>query len=91
MVMPGWWFITTNCMDGLKSFSRIALTKPRATVDENTGNIVYRARERYIEGWTNWRGKAFARPPFMSPGRVAPPPGAASSPGVTRSATGSTT
>jgi hypothetical protein len=50
------WFIKTDCMDGLKRFQRVKQTIPKATVEDTTGNIVYRARERYIEGWTNWRG-----------------------------------
>ena len=50
------WFIKTDAMDGLKRFQRTARTVPKATVDDSTGNIVYRARERYIEGWTDWRG-----------------------------------
>lgn len=50
------WFVTTDIMHGLQSFNRIKRTKPRATVDNDTGNIIYRARERYIEGWSNWRG-----------------------------------
>lgn len=50
------WFITTDCPDGLKSMKRIKRTIPKASVDPRTGNILYRARERYSEGWTDPRG-----------------------------------
>jgi len=50
------WFVTTNCKDGLKTTNRTKMVIPKATVDSRTGNICYRARERYTEGWTDWRG-----------------------------------
>ncbi len=50
------WFVTTTCMDGLKTMNRTSLVTPKATVDPKTGNVCYRARERYDEGFTNWRG-----------------------------------
>lgn len=50
------WFVKTDAPDGLKVMNRIALVVPKATVDPDTGNIVYRARERYSEGWTDPRG-----------------------------------
>ncbi|MCG7931968.1 MAG: hypothetical protein N0E44_18200 [Candidatus Thiodiazotropha lotti] len=53
---PNAWFITTDVTDGLKSMKRTKLTIPKATVDPKTGNICYRARERYTEGWTDPRG-----------------------------------
>lgn len=50
------WFVKTNCPDGLKVLNRIKLVTPKVTIDPKTGNFLYRARERYIEGWTDWRG-----------------------------------
>lgn len=50
------WYVKTDCPDGLKLMQRTKMVVPKATVDSNTGNIVYRARERYKEGWTDWRG-----------------------------------
>lgn len=50
------WFVKTDCTDGMKFMSRTKLVTPKATVDSDTGNIVYRARRRYSEGWTDWRG-----------------------------------
>ncbi len=52
------WFVTTSCPDGLKTINRTSLVTPKATVDPKTGNICYRARERYDEGVTDWRGIA---------------------------------
>lgn len=52
------WFVTTDCRDGLKTVNRTKMVIPKATVDPRTGNILYRARERYDEGFTNWRGIA---------------------------------
>ena len=49
------WFIITDCQDGLKHFVR----KPVQTATEgefNTGNIRYKAWERYAFGWTDPRG-----------------------------------
>jgi len=50
------WFVKTTCPDGLKTFSRMKMVKPRVIDDIKTGNFIYRARERYSEGWTDWRG-----------------------------------
>ena len=50
------WFINTNAPDGLKVIDRIKTVMPKATVDPSTGNIKYRARARYSEGWSEWRG-----------------------------------
>lgn len=52
---PDAWFIKTDCMDGLKHFKR----RPVRTKTEgefNTGNILYKASERYAFGWTDPRG-----------------------------------
>lgn len=50
------WFVTTDVMDGLKFYDRTTLVTPKATVDPSTGNIRYRARKRFSEGWSDWRG-----------------------------------
>lgn len=50
------WFVITDCKNGLKTVNRTKLITPKATVDPRTGNINYRARERYDEGCTDWRG-----------------------------------
>jgi len=50
------WFVKTDCPDGLKIMQRTKMVVPKATVDDATGNIRYVARERYSEGWTDWRG-----------------------------------
>lgn len=50
------WFVTTDARDGLKVLNRTALVMPKVTIDPKTGNFCYRARERYSEGFTDWRG-----------------------------------
>jgi len=52
------WFVKTSARDGLKTMNRTKMVIPKATIDSRTGNICYRARERYDEGWTDWRGIA---------------------------------
>ena len=49
------WFIKTDCPDGLKMFQRVGM-KNSMEGDFETGNLRYKARERYSFGWTNWRG-----------------------------------
>ena len=49
------WFVTTDCPDGMKMFQRRAIKKGLEG-DFETGNIRYKASERYSFGWTNWRG-----------------------------------
>lgn len=49
------WFVKTDCMDGLKHIVRKALTGG-VEGDFETGNMRYKKRERYIFGWSNWRG-----------------------------------
>jgi len=51
------WFVTTDCPDGLKHITRKAMMK-RIEGDFESGNMRYKARERYINGWSNWRGAA---------------------------------
>lgn len=49
------WFIKTDCPDGLKMFQRVKITR-KVQGDFESGNMKYRARERYSFGWTDWRG-----------------------------------
>ena len=54
------WFLTTDCMDGIKFIERKApVTKIEG--DFETGNMRYKVRGRSIQGWSNWRG-AIATP-----------------------------
>lgn len=48
-------FLTTDCPDGLKHFVRVKI-KRMVEGDFETGNMRYRARERYVFGWTDPRG-----------------------------------
>lgn len=48
-------FIITDCMDGLKHFVRRNVRRG-VEGDFETGNMRYKASERYSFGWTNWRG-----------------------------------
>ena len=57
---PDAWFLITNAADGLKHFTRRKL-KRGMEGDFETGNMRYKASERYSFGWTDWRG-AFASP-----------------------------
>jgi len=52
---PDAWFIKTNAADGLKHFVRRKL-KRGVEGDFETGNMRYKASERYSFGWTDWRG-----------------------------------
>lgn len=49
------WFIKTNAQDGLKHFVRRKL-KRGMEGDFDSGNMRYKASERYSFGWTDWRG-----------------------------------
>ena len=49
------WFIKTDVPNGLKHFTRTAL-KTAMEGDFETGNMRYKARERYSFGWSDWRG-----------------------------------
>lgn len=55
---PKAWFIKTDCPDGLKHMIRKALQRGMEG-DFETGNMRYKTRQRYTQGFTNWRG-AFA-------------------------------
>ncbi len=52
---PDAWFIKTDCPDGLKHIVRKGVTK-KIEGDFETGNMRYKSRERYIQGWSDWRG-----------------------------------
>ena len=49
------WFIKTDVPNGLKHFVRAPL-KTAMEGDFDTGNVRYKARERYSFGWSDWRG-----------------------------------
>lgn len=51
---PDSWFILNDCPDGLKMFTRAPL-KTAMEGDFETGNVRYKARERYSFGWSNPR------------------------------------
>lgn len=52
---PDAWHIVTNAADGLKHFVRRKM-KRGTEGDFETGNMRYKASERYSFGWTDWRG-----------------------------------
>ena len=54
------WFIITDAGDGLKHMRRTGV-KRGVEGDFETGNMRYKARERYVFGWTDPRG-AFGSP-----------------------------
>ena len=49
------YFIKTDVPNGLKHFVRAPL-KTAMEGDFDTGNVRYKARERYSFGWSDWRG-----------------------------------
>jgi len=48
------WFIRTDCPDGTNMFERIPLSYD-TDGDFTTGNFLFKARERYSFGWSDWR------------------------------------
>ena len=48
-------FIKTDAPNGLKHFQRAAIST-KMEGDFETGNVKYKARERYSFGWSDWRG-----------------------------------
>lgn len=52
---PDAWFIKTDCPDGLKHIVRKGVSK-KIEGDFETGNMRYKSRERYINGFSDWRG-----------------------------------
>ena len=51
---PNAWFIRTDVPNGTKMFIRAPLAT-KDDVDFLTGNMRYKARERYSFGWSDWR------------------------------------
>lgn len=51
---PNAWFIRTDVPNGTKMFVRATLAT-KDDVDFLTGNMRYKARERYSFGWSDWR------------------------------------
>jgi len=49
------WFIKTNVPNGTKMFVRSPL-QTKMEPDFDTGNLRFKARERYSFGWSDWRG-----------------------------------
>lgn len=49
------WFVRTDCPDGMKLFERVKM-KRKIEGDFESGNMRYRARERYSFGFTDPRG-----------------------------------
>jgi len=48
-------FIKTDAPNGLKHFVRAPI-RTAMEGDFDTGNVRYKARERYSYGWSDWRG-----------------------------------
>lgn len=49
---PDVWFLKTDVPNGLKHFVRVAM-KTGSDTDFDTGNMRYKARERYVFGWSD--------------------------------------
>jgi len=49
------WFLKTDVPNGLKHFVRTPVST-NMEGDFETGNVRYKARERYSFGWSDWRG-----------------------------------
>ena len=52
LIDPNAWFLTTDVPNGLKHFERVALSTSMDG-DFDTGNVRYKARERYSFGWSD--------------------------------------
>jgi hypothetical protein len=52
---PDAWFIKTDAPNGMKMFDRVSM-KTAFEGDFETGNVRYKARERYSFGFSDWRG-----------------------------------
>ena len=48
------WFIKTDAPNGMKHFQRTPVST-KMEGDFDTGNVRYKARERYSFGWSDWR------------------------------------
>lgn len=49
------WFIRTDSPNAMKMFDRVSMST-KMEGDFETGNVRYKARERYSFGWSDWRG-----------------------------------
>ena len=49
------WFLKTDAPNGMKMFTRAPISTAMEG-DFDTGNVRYKARERYSFGWSDWRG-----------------------------------
>jgi hypothetical protein len=49
------WFLKTDAPNGMKHFTRAPI-RTAMEGDFDTGNVRYKARERYSFGWSDWRG-----------------------------------
>jgi hypothetical protein len=49
------WYIRTDVPNGTKMFNRVKL-QTKMEPDFDTGNLRFKARERYSFGWSDWRG-----------------------------------
>ena len=49
------WYIKTDAPNGMKHFNRAPI-RTAMEGDFDTGNVRYKARERYSFGWSDWRG-----------------------------------
>lgn len=52
---PDAWFVKTDAPNGMKMFERVTM-KTAFEGDFETGNMRYKARERYSFGFSDWRG-----------------------------------
>lgn len=48
------WYVKTDCPNGMKHFNRVGM-KTAFEGDFETGNVRYKARERYSHGWSDYR------------------------------------
>lgn len=49
------WFLRTDCPNGMKMFQRTPIATSMEG-DFETGNVRYKSRERYVYGFSDWRG-----------------------------------
>jgi len=49
------WYVKTDAPNGMKHFTRAPI-RTAMEGDFDTGNVRYKARERYSFGWSDWRG-----------------------------------
>lgn len=52
---PDAWFVKTDVPNGLKRFNRVTLST-KMDEDFHTGDLLYKCRERYSHGVSDWRG-----------------------------------